>query len=250
VYSAVYGPTESLRRPAVLVLPGGGYAFTSDREAAPIALKFTAEGMTTFTLRYSIAPDRYPTQLLQAAATIAYMREHAAEYYIDPDRIYVIGFSAGGHLCASTGILWKEPVIKEVLGVDNIQCRPTAMIPCYPVITSGEHAHRGSFENLLGPDASQEMIDSMSLETRVDADTCPAFIWHTFTDATVPVENALLLAQALRKNNVPFELHIYPAGPHGASLCNELTASGNPAYIIPQAQGWVEQCINWIKITK
>lgn len=237
------------RHPAVLVLPGGGYHFTSDREADPVALKFMAEGFTTFILRYSCQPDRYPTQLLQAAATIAFMRINAAEYHIDPDRIFVLGFSAGGHLTASAGILWKEPVIKEVLGIDNELCRPTGMVPCYPVITSGEFAHRGSFNNLLGPDATQEMLDFVSLEKRVDADTVPAFIWHTFADSGVPVENSLFLANALRKHNVPFELHIYPEGVHGLSVCSELSSMPDQPHLRNTHNAtWVPLCIEWMKL--
>ena len=237
------------RHPAVLVLPGGGYHSTSDREADPVALKFMAEGFTTFILRYSCAPDRYPTQLLQAAATIAFMRINAAEYHIDPDRIFVLGFSAGGHLTASAGTLWKEPVIKEVLGIENELCRPTGMVPCYPVITSGEFAHRGSFNNLLGPDATQEMLDFVSLEKRVDADTAPAFIWHTFADSGVPVENSLLLAAALREHNVPFELHIYPEGVHGLSICSELSSKPDqPQLRNDHNATWVPLCIEWMKL--
>jgi len=237
------------RHPAVLVLPGGGYRATTNREADPVALKFVAEGFSAFILRYSCAPDRYPTQLLQAAATIAFLRTHAEEYHIDPDRIFTLGFSAGGHLTASTGILWKEPVIKEVLGIENELCRPTGMVPCYPVITSGEYAHRGSFDNLLGPDASQEMLDYVSLEKRIDADTVPAFLWHTFNDGAVPVENSLLVANAMRKHNVPFELHIYPDGVHGLSLCNELSSKpGQDALLNPHDATWMKLCIEWMKL--
>ena len=151
---------------------------------------------------------------------IAHIRENAAQYHVRPDAIAVCGFSAGGHLSASSGILWNEPVIAETLGIENRMARPDAMILSYPVITSGEHAHRGSFECLLGERANDAAwLERLSLERRVDGTTPPTFLWHTFADELVPVENALLLASALRRADVPFELHIFPEGIHGLSRC-------------------------------
>lgn len=242
------GPKDDKSRPAVIVVPGGAYFFTSDREADPIALKFLAEGYHVFVLRYSVMPDRYPTSLLQLAGLIAHIRQNAAAYHVRPDAIAVCGFSAGGHLSASSGILWNEPVIAETLGIENRMARPDAMILSYPVITSGEFAHRYSFECLLGENYTDEALrGSVSLENRVDDTTPPAFLWHTFADELVPLENSLLLAGALRRAGVPFELHVFPEGIHGLSLANELTQTdGNPAQIVPGAQQWMDLCLNWL----
>lgn len=240
-----YGAEQ--RFPAVVLLPGGAYFFTSEREADPVALKFFAAGYQVFTVRYSVSPDRYPTALLEVMAMIKHIRNNAAAYSVIEDKIAVCGFSAGGHLAASSGILWKEPVVSETLGVDGCYCRPDRMILCYPVITSGEFAHRQSFEMLLGEDAGEEMVKSMSLETRVDADTAPAFLWHTFSDELVPVENSLLMATALRKNNVPFEMHIFPDGIHGLSLADNLTwTNGNDKLVQPHVSAWMPLCIRWL----
>lgn len=251
MYAYLQTPTEAMKqeRPAVIVVPGGSYFFTSDREADPVALQFFAAGYHVFTLRYSIEPDRYPTSLLQLAALIAHIRQNAAAYHVRPDAIAVCGFSAGGHLAASSGILWKEPVIAETLGVKDRDARPDAMILSYPVITSGEYAHRGSFQCLLGERAGDpEWLARLSLERRVDDTTPPAFIWHTFADELVPVENALLLASALRRANVPFELHIFPDGIHGLSLANELTQSeGRDDQIVPAAAQWMGLAKVWLK---
>jgi len=233
--------------PTVVLCPGGAYFFTSDREAEPIALKFFAAGYNVFTLRYSVAPDRYPTALLQVCGVIAHIRAHAAEYHVAPDKIAVCGFSAGGHLAASAGTLWKAPVVAETLGVEASLCRPDRMILCYPVITSGEFAHRGSFDNLLGPGAGKEALSAMSLETRVDGDSAPAFLWHTFSDESVPVENTLLMAGALRRAGVPFELHIYPEGAHGMSLGSyQSLRVGAENQIFPLASSWMGLCIAWL----
>jgi len=233
--------------PVMVVVPGGGYGGTSDREADPIAVQYFAAGYHAFTLRYSCAPCRYPLSLLQLMATILYIRQNAAELHADPERIFIVGFSAGGHLCASAGTLWKEPVVAETLGVDPWLCRPTGMILSYPVITGGPKAHRGSFINLLGEDASDEQIAAMSIENRVDADTCPAFIWHTFNDAVVPIENSLYMALALREADVPCEMHIYPDGPHGLALCNHHTWNEyEPALKNPHAEGWFELSVKWL----
>ncbi|MBE6929811.1 MAG: alpha/beta hydrolase [Ruminococcaceae bacterium] len=241
------GDGENHRYPVMVVLPGGGYSYTSDREADPIALQYFAAGYHTFILRYSCVPDRYPTSLLQVMATIHYIRTHADELHADPERVFVVGFSAGGHLAASAGTLWKDPVVQGTLGCDAKLCRPTGMILSYPVISSGEKAHRGSFNQLLGPDATQEQIDALSLENRVDEDTCPAFLWHTFTDGSVPVENTLYFTLAMRKAGVPCEVHIYPFGGHGLSVCNKQSAKGGSAdQIVPHAEGWMDLSIKWL----
>lgn len=241
-------------RQAMVVCPGGGYHFLSDREAEPIVKMFFAAGMNVFLLRYTIkkgdvegAKDYAP--LIEAALSIKHIREHAEEYHIDPAQVFICGFSAGGHLAASAGILWNIPEVKAALGdaPEGIG-KPTGMVLSYPVITGFEYAHRGSIDNLCGKkDNTKEEIMRYSLEYHVDETTSPAFIWHTFTDRCVPVQNSLLLADAMAKVHVPFELHIFPEGPHGLALCNKETWSENPAMVQPVCEQWINMAIRWVK---
>ncbi len=232
------------RRPAVLVLPGGGYGMTSEREATPIAMEFVAAGITAFILRYTCAPDGYfPIQLLQALQAVKVIREHADEWHIDPDRIAVCGFSAGGHLAASTGVFWSHELVKKY-GFSGEMHKPNGLILCYPVISGGEKAHRGSFVNLLGDQYSDEMIQFTSLETQVTGKTPKSFIWHTYEDGAVPVENSMMFADALIANKVPVELHIYPHGGHGLSLANHLVCGTDGT--LPKVQSWIPFAKEWV----
>ena len=232
------------KRPAILVLPGGGYGFTSQREAMPIALEFLAAGISAFVLHYSVAPDvRFPTELVQAYAAVRMIRENAEEWNIDPEQIYVCGFSAGGHLAASTGVFWNRDWVRK-LGFLGDSHKPNGLILSYPVITGGEFAHRGSFENLLGDQYSDELVELNSLEKQVSKDTPRCFVWHTSEDGGVPVQNSLLFASALANNGVPFELHVYPHGEHGLSLANELVCDASG--VLPKVQSWVPFAKEWI----
>lgn len=233
------------KRPAVIVCPGGGYAFRSDREAEPVALEFLTRGYQAFILNYSVAPVKYPAALLEAAAAFAYIRSNADALHVNPDAISVCGFSAGGHLTASIGTLWNDPMLSEVLGVPNEQFKPNALVLSYPVISSGEFAHVGSFDNLAGDDA--QLRKYLSLEDRVGEHTPPSFIWHTFTDGTVPVENSLMFANAMRKHNIPFELHIFPDGYHGLSLGTDETLSCAADRVNEHISVWMNLCDRWLK---
>jgi acetyl esterase/lipase len=235
------------KRPAVLICPGGGYGFTSDREAEPIAMQFNAAGFHAFVLYYSIAPRRHPQPLMDVSRAMCIIRENANEWNIQSDKIAVCGFSAGGHLAASLGVFWDEPLLHNVCGITRGMNQPNALILCYPVITSGEYAHRGSFINLLGEQADEKILAKMSLENQVNDETPPAFIWHTFSDSSVPVENSLFFAQAMRKKNIPFELHIYPEGPHGLSLANKETDNGNTGEY-PHVATWINSCTEWLEM--
>lgn len=241
-------------RRAVIVCPGGGYHFLSDREAEPIVMQFLQAGFNVFLLRYSIEPlaaDYVP--LIEAAKAIRFVRENAGKYNTDPDKIIIAGFSAGGHLACSAGTLWNIPEVRDAVGVTSGDApeginRPNGMILSYPVITGGDKAHKNSIRNVSGhKDLTEEDIEKFSLELHVDETTAPAFIWHTFTDTVVPVENSLMFASALAAKKVPFELHIYPEGPHGLSLCNEFTRSGSDRTINPHAEGWMELAIRWVR---
>ena len=236
------------KRPVVVICPGGGYEMTSDREAEPVAMQFLARGFHAVILRYSVAPVRYPQALLQLAKTVAFLRENEEKYHIDPEKIVVQGSSAGGHLAASMGVFWKKAFLAETLGVPSELLRPNGLILSYPVISSGEKAHVGSFKNLLGEDYdNEEKRRSMSLELCVTEDTPQTFLWHTAPDDTVPVENSLMFFQALHKYDIPVEMHVYPVGGHGIGLANEETSCANGYGIQEECQSWIELACQWVK---
>lgn len=237
------------KRPVVIVCPGGGYCYLSDREGEILALQYAAMGCHAVVLYYSVVPAVYPTALLEMAWTVAFLRSKAEEWHIDTDKIIVEGSSAGGHLAASYGVFWKEDFVAESLSLQADKrelLRPNGMILNYPVITSGEYAHRDSFVNLLGS-RYEELVLKMSLENQVNADTPPAFIWHTFTDGCVPVENSLLFAGAMRRAGISTELHMYPQGGHGLSLATALTQTPEGNEIEPCCQSWITLVNTWIK---
>lgn len=237
-------------RPAVIICPGGGYEFRSRREAEPIAMKYLAEGIHAFILEYSVSPSKWPCAMLELAKAVQTVREHAAQWRIDPKKIIISGFSAGGHLATSLGTLWDEQLIVDALGANIIEgekaWKPDGMVLCYPVITMGEYTHQGSRNALLGKDLTEEEYEKLSFEKRVTEKTVPAFLWHTQEDGAVPVENSLNYALALRKSKVPFELHVFEKGGHGLSLCNELT-SHHKEQLVVNNQSWIDLAIRWIK---
>lgn len=234
-------------RPMVIVVPGGGYHHVSDREAEPVAIQMNAMGYHACVLKYSVYPAKYPTALVQLAKAVTLVREHAQEWGVRSDRIIVAGFSAGGHLAASLGTLWNEEFLEKLMGIDKLNYKPDGMILSYPVITSGTYAHHDSFRGLL-QERYEELAEAMSLEKRVTNTTPPAFIWHTFEDGLVPVENSMLFAAALREQNIPFELHIYPRGAHGLSLSKEETKSSKyPMKEQPECQNWITMAGIWIQ---
>ena len=238
---------RNFRKAAVLVLPGGGYHITSDREAEPVAKAFFAAGFNAFVLRYSVKEEaRDYAPLLDAATAVKFIRDNADNYNIDKNKIVVCGFSAGGHLAASIGTLWKLDIVAEILNCDGSYARPDGMILGYPVISAGAKAHAGSFRTLLGKEnPTQAELDRFSLERHVDMDTCPAFIWHTANDAGVPVENALYMCEALSAKKVPFELHVFPFGEHGLSLANAEVAPKDEM-IMPYVGRWFDFAVRWI----
>lgn len=234
---------SSFFRPAVVICPGGGYSFVSEREAEPIAAKYLSMGFSCFILNYSVAPARFPTALLEAAYLVSYIRQHAKEYGIDENKIGIVGFSAGGHLAASLSVFWNEDFIAKALNVKNELVKPNGTVLSYPVITSGKFAHTGSFECLLGEKvADSKLMEKLSLENSVNEHTPPTFIWHTYEDGLVPVQNSLLYANALSNYEIPFEMHIYQRGGHGLSLANEITND-----VMPDCQNWIDMSARWLK---
>ena len=236
-----------LRKVAV-TCPGGGNAKTSDRDAEPIAMQYLVRGYHAVILRYSVEPARYPLALLQLAKSVAFLRKNAAEFHIDTNKIVLQGFSAGGHLAASLGVFWKKDFIAQTLGVTSDMVKPNGMILSYPVITSGEFAHTGSFECLLGEDYNDlDKRKEQSLEFQVSKDTPTTFLWHTVTDDCVPVENSLLFFNALRKFEIPVEMHLYPVGGHGLSLANEETSHEDGGCVQKECQSWMELACKWMQ---
>lgn len=233
-----------LLRPAVIVVPGGGYDHISPREAEPIALRMAADGFQAFVLTYSVAPARYPLALRELARAVAWVRGHAGEFMIDTSRVGVAGFSAGGHLAGLLGGMWNSPWLAGSVGAAPEDIRPDFLCLGYPVVTSGAFAHRGSFERLCGGDAEQQ--EKLSVEKLVTGDFPRTFIWHTAEDASVPVQNSLLLGEALAAAGVPFSLHVFPHGAHGMSLAVPETAfKGRPDHVQRQAQAWPEMFAAW-----
>lgn len=239
------------KRPLVLICPGGGYGFVSDREAEVMALQFTAMGYHAAVLTYSTYPVRYPAQILEVAQAWRLIRENAEAWNVLSDKIVILGCSAGGHLAASYSLFCGEDFVTKSVGMTADKLRPAGMILCYPVITSGEFSHRDSFATLLGGDydslVGTELLEKVSLEKQVTEKTPPAFIWHTYTDNVVPVENSLLFASALRKHNVNCELHIFPDGGHGLGLASELSQDSNGWGVQEECKIWIQLAEVWLK---
>lgn len=236
-------------RPLILVCPGGGYIHTSNREGEALAMQFLAMGYHAAVLKYSCAPAVFPTALTELGASMLLIRQNAKAWHVDPNKILVLGCSAGGHLAASLGVFWEESFLAEALKLasdDRKLLRPDGMILCYPVITSGEFAHRGSFQNLL-KEREGELSEKMSLELQVNEKTPPAFIWHTDTDGSVPVENSLLFVNALHRAGVSVEFHMYPVGGHGLSLANRLTQSKGGGAVQEECTSWISLAHTWIE---
>lgn len=242
-----YDNIEIKKRPAVIICPGGGYEYCSVREAEPVAVRFAAYGISAFVLRYSCVNKMFPTALLEAAAAMAYVREEHDKLGIDPNKVMICGFSAGGHLAASLAVHWKKPFISEALGKAPEIFRPDGAVLCYPVITSGSKRHDGSIVNIVGNDYPEELMDAVSLEKHVSGDTPPVFLWHTADDGCVPIENTLLFASALAENKIPFACHIFESGVHGLALCDDSTA-GYEGHINPDCARWFGMAVDWIRL--
>ncbi len=239
-------------RPAVVVFPGGGYHFTYSGEAEPIALKFVADGACAFVLDYSCAPVRFPIPQLQAFAAIKFVRENAEKFGIDENNIATLGFSAGGHLCSTTGTLWnKFDEYFTQAGMADVESkvyRPDKMILCYPVICAPNNpfAHQGSFENLLGERCKDlSLLQLLSTEKQVDEQTPPTFIWHTSEDSGVPCVNSYRFALALAERKIPCEVHVFLHGNHG--LCLGTSVTGAYEFTAPhESSEWIDKAIRFL----
>ncbi len=217
----VFLPAEGAGTGAALVIcPGGGYGGLAPHEGAGYAEWLAKNGVAGFVLKYRLGSGGYhhPAMLNDAARAIRLVRSRAAEWKLDPQRIGVMGSSAGGHLASTILTHFDAGQADAADPIDRVSSRPDLGVLCYPVITMGEFTHGGSKKNLLGENPSPELVDLLSNEKQVTKETPPTFIFHTAADSGVPVENSLLFAEALRKNHVPFDLHIYEKGGHGMGL--------------------------------
>ncbi len=196
----------------------------------------------------SIAIEKRPMMLICPGGGY----EHTSDREAEPlamhftDKIVVQGSSAGGHLAACLAMFWHTKWLAEMAGVTNDILKPAAMLLNYPVITSGEYAHRGSFKQLLGGNETEELLELLSLEKQVTEHTPPAFIWHTYTDQSVPVQNSLLLIGAMKKYEIPVEFHMYPVGKHGLSTCSRLTAMRDGTGIQKECGSWLPLAKRWL----
>jgi acetyl esterase/lipase len=222
---------------AVIVCPGGGYSGRAPHEGEPIARRLNEFGIQAFVCDYRVSPYRHPYPSLDASRAVRWVRAHAAEYNILPDRIGLLGFSAGGHLVSTVGTHYDGGDPEAADPVDRSSSRPDALVLCYPVISFGPHGHQGSRNNLLGEKAPADLVLSLCNDTQVTADTPPSFLWHTADDAGVPVLNSLLFAAALARCGVPHEIHVYEQGRHGLGLALE----------DPHVATWSQLCGEWLK---
>jgi acetyl esterase/lipase len=234
----IYKPKNSSagKRAAIVVCPGGGYGMLADHEGAPFAKLFASKGMVSAVLTYRVAPNQFPAPYADAVRAMRIMRSRAAELGIDPDRIGIMGFSAGGHLVSTVATqpeLYKDPA--DDLAA-KVSAKANRVILGYPVISFGEFTHAGSVKNLLGDNPTDEQRKQFSAELHVTTATPSTFIFHTADDAAVPVQNAFLFAEACVKNNVPLALHIYPKGRHGVGM----------ALDNPELSGWTEVLVKWL----
>ena len=244
------------KNPAMLVIPGGGYGMVSTREGEPIALAFLNKGFNSFVLTYSVAPIRFPYQLTEAVMAMNYIRLNAEELNVDPNMVAAVGFSAGGHLCATLGTICDCDAVKAVFE-SKVEAKPNGVILSYPVITcNNEKGHVGSFVNLLGEE-NKDRYAELDLTNLIDEKSAPAFIWATYEDEIVPVKNALLAATAYEKVGVPFSLHIWGKGRHGLSVADKTVygksyGKDEARYLYLDGMSksvptWIDMAIEWLE---
>ena len=222
-------------RPALVICPGGAYRWRSPREKDPPAFEFLAMGYQVFILEYSCAEGAAGYRpLRELAETVRILREYHEAWHIDPDKIAVLGFSAGGHLAASLGALWNDPGLEL-----PARARPDALVLCYPVVSTKEFAHEESVQWVTGGD--ETLREKLHLWDRVTAAFPPAFLWHGGEDESVPPENSLMLAAELKRHGVPFELHLFETGSHGVSTCTQEVETPDEV-----CRTWLPLCKTWL----
>jgi acetyl esterase/lipase len=235
----VYLPPSSVHT-GVLVCPGGGYqGLAMDHEGVQVARWLNGRGVAAFVLQYRLGPKyHHPIEMNDAKRAMRLIRAHASDYNIDPNRIGIWGFSAGGHLAATVSTHSDGGDFESKDPYDRYASRPDFAILAYPVITFGEYAHKGSLRNLLGDSPDPKLVEDLSNEKRVSQQTPPTFLFHTSDDPVVPVENSLLYYQSCRKAGIPVEMHIYEHGPHGVGL----------ALYDPVLATWTVRLDAWLRV--
>jgi acetyl esterase/lipase len=227
---------------AMVICPGGGYAGLAPHEGNDYALWLNQHGVTCFVLKYRLGSHGYhhPAMLNDAARAVRWVRAHAADFKVDTHRVGIMGSSAGGHLASTLLTHFDAGDTNAPDPIERESSRPDLGVLCYAVITMGQNTHGGSRANLLGTNASPELIKLLSNDLQVTASTPPCFLWTTFEDRAVPIENTLQFAAALQKNHVPFDLHIYQKGGHGMGLKDK------PPFTHPHP--WAADCLYWLKV--
>lgn len=220
----------------VIVCPGGAYEMRADHEGKPIARMLNDAGFSAFVLNYRVAPYRHPVEMMDVKRSIRFVRFHAERFGIDPGKIGIIGFSAGGHL-AITALEHFDYGIDNGDEIDRVSSRPDAGVLCYAVISLLNHTHIGSRVNLLDKEECVPLCAQLSGEYNVREDMPPVFLWHTAADSCVPVHNSLNMAVALKQKNIPFELHVFPDGEHGLGLAQDT----------PGADQWPTLLTKWLR---
>ncbi len=233
------------KRPALVVVPGGGYAYASKREAQPVSNAFLARGFQCFILNYLNRPEgvRYPEQFLELSCAVDYVKKHAEELCVNEKEVFVVGFSAGGHLTANLATLYHEASALAGVELDN---KPTAVGLSYPVITKEGHA--GSFINLLEGYSEEEktvLEKKLALNEAVSEKTVPAFVWTTATDNAVKATDSLKFALALAENKIPYELHVFPEGNHGTSTGDYEVNAYQTSEAFKKIRNWQNDCADF-----
>ncbi len=228
---------------AMVICPGGGYAMLASHEGKDYARWFNENGIAGFVLKYRLgsAGYHYPAMFEDVTRAMRIVRAHAKEWNLDPHRIGIIGSSAGGHLASTLLTHFDAGNPDSPDPIERQSSRPDIGILCYAVITMGRFTHQGTKFNLLGDNPSPELVRKLSNELQVTSNTPPCFIWATYEDNVVPVENSLMFAEALRKAHVPFALHIFEKGGHGLGLGS---SHWDPAHRHP----WTRDCLYWLNV--
>lgn len=234
---SLYPVSGKVPSPAVIVCPGGSYRRRAAHEGEPVAKWLNGLGISAFVLNYRVSPYQHPIPLQDAQRAVRTIRHYAKEWSIDPERVGILGFSAGGHLASATGTLYDAGDKQSSDPIERQSSRPNLLILCYPVITFGEYGHQASMHHLLGDSPDVALFALLSTVKQVTAGTPPTFLWHAADDENVPVENSLLFAGALSRRQVPFDLHVFESGGHGLGLAEDH----------PEVKAWPEICEAWLR---
>ena len=229
---------------AMVICPGGAYMHLAPHEGNDYALWLNQHGVTCFVLKYRLGTSgyRHPAMLNDASRAVRWVRAHADEFKVDAHRVGIMGSSAGGHLAATLLTHFDAGDANAADAIERQSSRPDLGVLCYPVISMGEFTHKDSKESLLGKNPDPELVQLLSNELQVTTNTPPCFLWTTFEDTAVPIENTLLFAAALQRNHVPFDLHVYQKGGHGMGLKDK------PPFANPHP--WAGDCLFWLKVQK